>query len=131
MSEILEEIQRRFYGKLIGTKKLKHYVSEVVSTLPEDIQDDLIESCWFVGSMKDAWAYTFTGNDLKNQHLIFLSDDLLSQDPIQIRFSIAHEIGHVIKGHRNSIEIKQSKEEVTIQEKEADEFASAYFPRPS
>ena len=73
--------------------------------------------------MEDAWAFTFTGNDLKNKHLIFLSDELMFQDSRQIKHTIAHEIGHVILGHRNSVLEKQDKEEIKEQEKEADEFA--------
>ncbi len=123
-------IQKKFRGRLVGTHKLKHHVSLVVSKLPKDLQDYITQYCWFVGSMDDAWAYTFTGDDLADQHLIFLSDDLLSQEPKQIHYSIAHEIGHVVLGHRNSIYIKQSKAEISKQEKEADEFALMYIPAP-
>lgn len=77
--------------------------------------------------MDDAWAYTFTGNDLKNQHLVFLSDDLLREEPNQIMHSIAHEIGHVMLKHRNSISIQQSKDEIKKQESEAQVFASKLF----
>lgn len=126
----MQEIFRKFHGKLVGSEELKYYVTEVVETLPDELQEYVTQYCWFVGSMADAWAYTFTGNDLADQHLIFLSDELLAQDANQIRFSIAHEIGHVVKGHRNSIFVKQSKKEVNQQEKEADEFASQYFSKP-
>lgn len=67
------------------------------------------------------------GNDLKNQHLIFLSDDLFRESPNQIRYTIVHEIGHVILGHRNSILERQSKVEIRIQEKEADDFAKQFL----
>ena len=77
--------------------------------------------------MDDAWAFTFTGNDLKHKHLIFLSDDLLSQNVGQIRYSIAHEIGHVVLGHRNSILAGQTKEEIRKQEKEADAFVNQFL----
>lgn len=80
--------------------------------------------------MDDAWAFTFTGNDLKDQHLIFLSEDLLAQHPRQIRFSIAHEIGHVILQHRNSTLERQTKEEIRKQEKEADTFAQQFILYP-
>jgi Zn-dependent peptidase ImmA (M78 family) len=76
--------------------------------------------------MEDAYGFTFTGNDLKNQHLIFLSDELLNQGEEQIHHTIAHEIGHVILGHRNSTLIKQEKSEITQQERKADEFARKY-----
>lgn len=77
--------------------------------------------------MNDAWAFTFTGNDLKDKHLIFLSDALLNQHPQQIIFSIAHEIGHVILKHRNSTLVRQTKQEIKKQEKEADAFAKQFI----
>lgn len=121
-----EEIRKAFSGKLVGTNTLKENVIEVVSSLPRDIQEYVTEYVWFVGSMDDAWGYTFTGNDLADQHLIFLGDDLLNQNKDQIHWSIAHEIGHVILGHKNNIFIKQSKQAVARQEEEADEFAAEY-----
>lgn len=130
MKDTLDHIRHLFHGRLVGTDILKYHVTFVVAQLPKGLQEYVTRYCWFVGSMSDAWAYTFTGNDLSDQHLIFLSDDLLAQSPEQIHYSIAHEIGHVVEGHRNSIFVKQSKEEVTEQEKEADEFASQYFPKP-
>ena len=129
MEKAYSRIRRKFHGKLVGTEKLKFYVCKVVSTLPKDVQEYVTEYCWFVGSMDDAWAFTFTGNDLEDQHLIFLSDELMSQDESQIHYSIAHEIGHVVKGHRNSVFIKQSKDEVNQQEIEADDFANQFFPK--
>ena len=126
----MQEIRLAFAGKLVGTKKLKESVSEVVSLLPKKMQDYITEYVWFVGSMDDAWGYTFTGNDLADQHLVFLSDELLAQDDTQIHWSIAHEIGHVVLGHKNNIFVKQSKEHVGHQEKEADEFAAQYLPEP-
>ena len=81
----------------------------------------------FFASLEDAWAFTFTGNDLKNNYLIFLSDELMFQNKDQIKYTIAHEIGHVILGHRNSVLEKQSKKEIKKQEKEADVFAKKYL----
>ncbi len=66
-------------------------------------------------------------NGLKDQHLIFLSDELFMHGEDQIRYTIAHEIGHVILGHRNSVMEKQSKSEIYAQEKEADKFARKYI----
>jgi len=45
----------------------------------------------------------------------------------QIKYSIAHEIGHVVLNHRNSVLIAQTKAEIKKQEKEADEFARKYI----
>jgi Zn-dependent peptidase ImmA (M78 family) len=115
-----------FEGKLVGTKFMKKWVCETLVKMPIEIIDFITQNCWFFGSMDDAWAFTFTGNDLKNQHLIFLSDDLLNQHPQRIMFSIAHEIGHVILKHRNSTLVKQTKAEIKQQEIEADEFAKQF-----
>lgn len=117
---------KNLMGKLVGSYQMKVHVCEVVGRLPEEIQGIVTRNCWFLGSLEDAWAFTFTGNDLKDQHLIFLSDELLLQDEKQIHYSIAHEIGHVILGHKNSVLVKQSKGEIDKQEKEADAFAKQF-----
>ena len=116
-------IERALGGRLVGTRAMKNYVAEAVALLPGEIQEFVTKTCWFLSSMDDAWASTFTGNDVNNQHLIFLSDDLLGQHPQQIRYTILHEIGHVVLGHRNAILANQSKREIRKQEKEADAFA--------
>jgi hypothetical protein len=120
------EIYHMFDGKLVGTKFMKKWVCETLARMPEKIIDYVTDNCWFFGSMDDAWAWTFTGNDLKDHHLIFLSDDLLNQHPRQIMFSIAHEIGHVMLKHRNSTLVKQTKQEIRQQEKEANTFAKQF-----
>ena len=121
------EIYHAFNGKLVGTAFMKRCVCQTLAQMPDKIIDFVTKNCWFFGSMDDAWAFTFTGNDLKDKHLIFLSDELLNQHPGQIRYSIAHEIGHVILKHRNSTLVKQSKEEVKLQENEADAFAKRFY----
>ncbi|HVZ67417.1 MAG TPA: M48 family metalloprotease [Patescibacteria group bacterium] len=127
MKDDIKEIIYSFEGKLVGNKRMKNLVSQTLSLMPENIIDKVTKTCWFVSSFEDAWAFTFTGNDLKNQHLIFLSDHLLNEHVYQIRYTIAHEIGHVILGHRNSTLIKQTKEEIRKQEEEADNFAKLYI----
>lgn len=122
----LADIFEKFQGKLVGNEKMQYHVCEILAAMSQDIIDFVTTNCWFMASMEDAWAFTFTGNDLQNQHLIFLSDELLSQDQQQIHFTIAHEIGHVVLGHRNSTLVKQSPEEILKQEQEADEFAKKY-----
>jgi Zn-dependent protease with chaperone function len=126
MDEHLSNIYRAFDGKLIGTMHMKVQVCETRFRMPPDIVEKVTGSCWFLSSMKDAWAFAFTGNDLKDMHLIFLSDELLAQDEAQIRWTVAHEIGHVILNHRNSTLVQQSKAEIAKQEAEADRFAQAY-----
>jgi hypothetical protein len=121
------EVYKDFNGKLVGTSCMRRCVYQTLVKMPDEIVDFVTKNCWFLGSMKNAFAYTFTGNDLKNQHLIFLSDELLNQDLEQIQFSIAHEIGHVILRHRNSTLTEQTKQEIRKQEKEADEFARKFI----
>src|SRR6266404_1838274 len=109
MTENIREIYYSFGGKLVGTKLMKQHVCEVLSLMEEDIINFITSKCWFFASMEDAFAFTLTGNDLKDYHLIFLSDELFGEPLSQIRYTIAHEIGHVILGHRNSILERQSK----------------------
>jgi Zn-dependent protease with chaperone function len=127
MRQELREIYYAFGGKLVGTKRMKLYVCETLSLMPPKIIAKITRNCWFMSTIDDAWAFTFTGDDLKGQHLIFLSDELLYQDPAQIRYSIAHEIGHVILKHRNSVLERQTKQEIRQQEKEADAFARQFI----
>jgi len=112
MKRRLREIYGAFDGKLVGSHSMKILVCEVVSKLPHDIIMFVTRKCWFIGSLDDAWAFTFTGHDLQDQHLIFLSDELFMQDEEQIHYSIAHEIGHVMLNHRNSTIVKQAPEEI-------------------
>ena len=122
------EIAHAFGGKLIGTPGVKLVVAEVISLFPSEIQKYLITHVWFLSSPDDAWAMTFRGSDLtESEHLIYLSDELLKEDESQIKYTIAHEIGHVILGHKNSIGRKQTQTEIDKQEREADQFARRYL----
>lgn len=127
MKKDVRQIYNSFDGKLVGNRQMKISVCETLAKMPDKIIDHVTSYCWFFASMEDAWAFTFTGNDLRNNHLIFLSDELLFQDKNQIQYTIAHEIGHVILKHRNSILKKQTKEEIKKQEIEADNFARKYI----
>lgn len=127
MKEDIKKIYYAFHGKLVGTKRMKIYICETLSLMPDNIIRRITKNCWFLSSMDDAWAFTFTGNDLRDHHLIFLSDDLMRQPPSQIRYSISHEIGHVILGHKNSVLVRQTKKEIQEQEKAADLFARQFI----
>lgn len=119
-----------FEGKLVGNKKMIKYVLEILTKLPKNLQEFITKNVWFVTSFEDAWAFTFTGEDFKNKHVIFLSEDLLTQDISQIHWTIAHEVGHVVLGHKNRFYDKFGREKVKKQEKEADNFAKRYTPEP-
>lgn len=121
-----DEIAQKFGGKVIGNNRIKHFVYETLTAFPDDVAQFITDTCWFMGSFDDAYAFAFTGNDLQDQHLIFLSDDLLRQNNNQIHFTIAHEIGHIMLGHKNSVQYKQSTKEISEQEQQADAFANSY-----
>jgi len=129
MRSDLKRIYKSFNGKLIGNVHMKKCVCETVAHMTPKIIAYITNQCWFISSMEDAWAFTFTGNDLKNQHLIFLSDELLTQHSPQIYYSIAHEIGHVMLGHRNSVLKRQTKREIKKQETAADAFAKQFITK--
>ena len=131
MNERLYAIQLAFKGKLVGKKKMKQHVVEVLDLMPQEIIDFVTENVWFVTSFEDAWAFAFTGNDFQNKHVIFLSDELFYQSPQQIHWTIAHEIGHVVLGHKNRFSEKFSKKKIQEQEDEGDTFAREYATEPS
>lgn len=127
MNERLHQIQKAFKGKLIGNTKMKHHVAEVLANMPDHIITFVTENVWFMASMEDAWAFTFTGSDLEKKHLVFLSDELLAENARQIHWTIAHEIGHVVLGHKNRFFEKFSPDKILQQEDEADAFAAKYI----
>lgn len=127
MNELEKNIYHAFSGKLVGNRQMKIAVCKVVSKFPQEIVDFVTKKCWFMASLDDAFGFTFTGNDLQDQHLIFLSDELFLENEAQIEHTIAHEIGHVILAHRNSTVTRQAKEEIKQQEAEADHFVRKYL----
>jgi len=124
----ISEVKKAFGHKLIGTSYMKKVVCRTVLLLTPEVAEFVTQSCWFVGSFTDGWAFTLKGNEIgKGEYLIFLSDELLNAGESDMRYTILHEIGHVILGHRNSIGEVQTKAEVKKQEKEADEFAKKFL----
>ncbi len=121
------QIYHAFSGKLHGNRTMKRYVCRTLSKFPQDIIDHITRDCWFLGSTEDAWAYSFRGDEIAGKHLIVLSDELFTQSDEQIEYTIAHEIGHIILGHRNAILSSQSKSETARQEREAHAFALRYL----
>lgn len=123
----IEEIKKSFGGRIVGNHFVKQMVHKAVSKLPDKIARYITKNCWFLSSSDDAYGYAFDGNDLKNKHLVFLSDVLFHEDENQIQYTILHEIGHVVLKHRNSIKVRQTKDEVRKQEQEAGSFAKKYL----
>lgn len=123
------EIRRLFNGRLIGSLYMKKMVCKTLLYLPDEITKFVTRNIWFISSSEDSWAFTFRGSDIKNQHLIVLSEELLKQKKIQIKHTILHEIGHVMLGHKNSMGFEQTEGEIRKQELEADLFVEKYFKK--
>lgn len=102
---------------------MKDAVITALALLPKDLANTATKKIWFVSNFEDAWGFVLTGEELGGKHLIFLNNNLFDQSPAQIRYSILHEVGHVILGHRNAILKAQSKTETEKQEDDADKFA--------
>ena len=130
MNKNLSEIQKAFKGRLVGTKIMQRHVASVLSSMDEKIIKYISTNCWFVSSMEDAWAFVLKGNELKDKYLIFIGEDLLKQSTEQIHYTIAHEIGHVVLRHRNSVFVNQTRSEIRKQEKAAHAFALKYVRKP-
>lgn len=123
----VEKVRKVLGDKLIGSLSMREIVCETVLFLPDDTIEIVCKTVWFISSPEDAWALTFRGVDIKERHLIFLSDELFKQDDYQIRYTILHEIGHVMLNHKNSVGYWQTDSEIKRQEKEADQFAKKYL----
>ena len=126
------KIRRAFGHKLIGSSRMERVVSETLLVFPDEIIDFITKNCWFVGSFEDGWAFALRGDELKrNEFLIYLSDQLLVQSKQDMRYTIAHEIGHIVLGHKNSILESQTKQEIRRQEKQAHDFARKHLNQNS
>ncbi len=124
MKYTVGKIRREFGHKLIGSSRMEREVCQTLIIFPDKIIDFITKNCWFVGSFEDGWAFALRGDELKrNEFLIYLSDQLFAQKKQDIRYTIAHEIGHVDLRHKNSIGKIQTKREIRRQEKQARDFA--------
>lgn len=121
------KIRKAFGGKLIGSPYMMQIICQTVLLLPPQIIEQVTSKVWIISSPDDAWALTFKGSELQDRHLIFVSDELLRQDEVQIKYTVLHEIGHVVLNHKNSIGHTQTESEIKHQESEADEFAKKYL----
>lgn len=129
MQWTIRQIKWAFSGRLVGSVVMKETVCQNVQSLPFEMIKYITTSIWFISSPEDAWAFAFRGSDIKDQYLIFLSDELFKQTQNQIRYTILHEIGHVILKHRNSMGYRQPETEIKQQETEADQFANKYLTK--
>lgn len=127
MKWTIERVRKALGDKLIGGLYMRESVCKALLFLPSDLIEHVCRDVWFISSPEDAWAFTFRGADIRNRHLIFLSEELFRQHEDQIMYTILHEVGHVVLSHRNSIGYMQTQGEITRQEKEADQFVRKYL----
>lgn len=119
------KVRRVLGGKLIGNAFMREQVCKTLLFLPPDMIEQVCKTVWFISSPEDAWAFTFRGSEIKERHLIFLSEELFREDESQIRYTILHEVGHVVLNHKNAIGSAQTESEIKTQENQADQFAKA------
>lgn len=127
MKWTIEKVRKAFGAKLLGNLFMRKIVCETVLLLPDGLIEEVTSNVWFISSPDDAWAFTLRGSDVRNRHLVILSDELLKQDEYQTRYTILHEIGHVVLDHENSVGRMQTQTEIKRQEMEADLFAKRYL----
>jgi hypothetical protein len=127
MTWTLNKVRKALGDKLIGRLFMREMVCKSILHLPAEQIEQVCRKVWFISSPEDAWAFTFRGADIKDRHLVFLSEELFAQDTHQITYTILHELGHVILNHRNAIGVAQTQSEINRQEKEADDFAKKYI----
>lgn len=126
----ISQIKDNFSYKLVGSNLMKKAVLSTLLLFPDEIVERVSKKCWFISAFDESWAFVLRGSEIKkSEFVIFLSDRLLKENRGQIQYTIAHEIGHVLLGHRNSIGKVQSKTEIRRQEKEADVFAMKYLKK--
>ena len=123
----ISSIRHALGDKLIGNAFVREQICKTILLLPSDLIERVCKTVWFVSSPEDAWAITFKGSELKDRHIIFLSDELFREPEQQRRYTILHEIGHVVLNHSNSIGITQTESEINMQEQEADLFVKKYL----
>ena len=108
---------------ILGSKYAHKIILQTLSHFPKEIIDFVAKNVTFISSFDDATAYTLQKSDIKSKYVIVVSDELLTQDEKQIIYTLAHEIGHTVLGHRNAFYKPQTKQAIKKQEKEASEFA--------
>ena len=123
MDEKINKISRKFGNKIIGNDKVRQVVCAVVSRLPSEQIEFVTKNVWFVNSFPDAWGFVLRGDELKGKYLVFLSDEAFRQPKADQYYEVAHELGHILLKHRNSIGLPQTKSQIAKQEREADRFA--------
>ncbi len=127
MNWTFETVRHALGDRLVGNLFMRKLVCQTLLYLPPEILDQVCRKVWFISSQEDSWAFTFRGSDIKDRHLIFMSDELLRQSDAQIGYTILHEVGHVVLMHKNSIGYAQTQSEIKNQEKEADLFAKKHL----
>src|SRR5690348_8676531 len=109
MAWTINTVRHTLGGKLIGSLFMREMVCKTILLLPAEYIERVCKKVWFISSPEDAWGFTFRGEDIRDRHLVFLSEELFNQDTSQITYTILHEIGHVILNHMNAIGVEQTQ----------------------
>lgn len=127
MNWTAEKVKHALGGRLLVKSFMGRIICQAILLLPDEIIKHVTGNVWFISSPQDAWAFTFRGSEIAEKHLIVMSEELFQQNEYDIIYTILHEIGHVILGHKNSIGLTQSPAEIRRQELQADNFAKKYL----
>lgn len=110
--------------------KYQFELAKYISLLPYNIIDFIIGNCFFISMEEDNYGQycAFDHFYYKDaEGIILLNHTLWKKEPIQIAFTIAHEVAHQLKQHIVKKFEDTNIEKARKREKEADELASKWL----
>src|SRR3989338_11181625 len=125
--ENLVKILKDFNTRLVGDEETKKIICETLLVFPKEVIDFVVKNVWFVSAFDDAWSFTLDSEELCGRTIVFLSDDLLRHSKERVTYSVAHEIAHIMLGHKNPYNAKLPQTTEKKFETGADEFAKYYL----
>lgn len=121
------EIKQLLENNLISKSNALHtHLIGVFSTLPKKLVARCIERVDFLEMDRWGETYTINNSQIKTQRVIIrISQETLDLPPELSKFIFLHEIGHFAKKHCIPMSNQEEREKL---DKDADDFASLYFP---
>ena len=110
-------------------------LAKALSLLPHEVIDFVTEHCYFISQEKgtDGSYHDFDSFHKKAVGFILIPEEIWGKKPIQIAFTIAHEVAHALKRNKpldkGFKKIGELLQYVPKQEKEADRLAVKWLSR--
>ena len=101
-------------------------LAKALSLLPKKIIDFVVDNCVFISPEAESQGYWYSFNHpfLKGKKgFILLDENLWRARPIEMAFTIAHEVAHAYRGHNVIMTLDSNFEESMKNEVEADKLA--------